>query len=200
MTSPPLEVKNFVLWLSTHNPQLFYKPLFSLSAATQPATLASNLHLVTLQSQLVGASRFWTHADPQMLIIVLMGDISPKQGKGKTNEGELSLANVKIGRYAVLLELIKAFDDIDDEDARTGSRLRGFVEAIESGLSAMLAAEVRIATSCADGSGKSGSAVKLISRPHLSAVPQDACFDTSSSTVSSTSHFRCELMREERRG
>ncbi len=138
----PIEARSFLLWLSTHQPRLFYKPLFSLSAADQASTLDSNRRLVGLQSKLIGASRFWTFADPQMVIIVLVGAAGPKQSKSKGKEGEHPDVHIKLGRYAVLLELIKAFEQ-SEESAGPGSRLRGFIDTIESRLLAMLEAEVR---------------------------------------------------------
>ncbi len=76
-----------------------------------------------------------------MTTIVLMGDVSPKQSKGKTKEGEFAIVSIKVGRYAVLLEFLKAFEEVD-ERAASGSRLRTFVETVETRLTAMLEIEV----------------------------------------------------------
>ena len=76
-----------------------------------------------------------------MVAIVLMGDVAPKQSKGKAKDGERAVGTIKLGRYAVLLQLVEAFADVE-ESAGSGTRLRGFVEAIESRLGMMIEAEV----------------------------------------------------------
>lgn len=137
----PIETRPFLLWLSSHQPQLFFRPLFSLSAATQAITLAANLSVVSLQSRVIGRSRFWTSADQQMVVIVLMGDVAVKQSKGKAKEGDGVIVKVKVGRYAVLLELVRAFEEIEEE-AGSGNHLRGFIDAVESRVCGMLETEV----------------------------------------------------------
>lgn len=140
MVAPPSQVRPFLAFLSTAHPQLLYKPLFSLSASTQPSSILPHLRTMIALSDLLGPSRFWTHADPQMMVIVLMGGAAPKASKGKGKEGERGIINVRLGRYAVLLELVKALGSIDGP-AASGSRLRLFVDAIELRLGAMLEAE-----------------------------------------------------------
>lgn len=104
-------------------------------------SLAPHHKLVSILSELVGPSHFWTQADPQMVIIVLMGDVAPKQHKGKGREGEPPSIPVKLGRYAVMVEFIAALEQLD-EPAGSGSRLKSFIEALELRLGAFLEAEV----------------------------------------------------------
>ncbi|WWD16588.1 hypothetical protein CI109_101016 [Kwoniella shandongensis] len=144
-TGPFTEARPFLVWLAKAQPQQLYKPLFKLSASTQPSSLTSHLKLITVLSQLVGPTQFWTQADPQMVTIVLMGDVAPKQSKGKAKEGETSVVNVKLGRYAVLVGFINALDNVK-EFAGSGSRLRPFMEAVESRLALFLEAEERDGT------------------------------------------------------
>ncbi|WRT65602.1 uncharacterized protein IL334_002547 [Kwoniella shivajii] len=134
------EAKPFLTWLSKSNPQLLYKPLFSCSAAISSTSLLPNLKLVHTMSELLGPAKFWTRADPHMMAIVLMGDVTPKQPKGKGKEGEKTTINVKLGRYAVLIGFIEALENVH-EPAGSGSRLRAFIEGIEARLSVFLEAE-----------------------------------------------------------
>ncbi|OCF39078.1 hypothetical protein I317_07148 [Kwoniella heveanensis CBS 569] len=134
------DARPFLTWLSKAQPQLFYKPLFSCSASTQSTSLLPHLKLLISLSQLLGPFKFWTQADPQMIIIVLMGEAIPKQPKGKGKEGEIGTVNIKLGRYAVLAEFVQAFEKVD-EPAGSGSRLRTFIEAIEARLGVFLEAE-----------------------------------------------------------
>ncbi|WVF66993.1 hypothetical protein IAT40_001736 [Kwoniella sp. CBS 6097] len=135
------DARPFLAWLARSHPQLFYKPLFSCSASTQSTSLLPHLKLVSTLSAALGPSQFWTQAaDPQMIVIVLMGEVAPKQPKGKGKVGERGTINVKLGRYAVLAELVDAFEKVD-EPAGSGSRLRTFIEAIEARLGMFLEAE-----------------------------------------------------------
>jgi hypothetical protein len=93
---------------------------------------------------MLGRSRFWTDADPQMAAIVLMGNASSAKGKGK--EGQTPRLAVKLGRYAVLVQLLKALDKLDS-GAKIENRLKSFAEQLESRLAVMLEAEVSIFTS-----------------------------------------------------
>ncbi|WVQ78723.1 hypothetical protein IAT38_000810 [Cryptococcus sp. DSM 104549] len=139
-SGPFTDARPFLLWLSKAHPQLFYKPLFTCSAATQPSTLTPPLKLVALLSELVGPAQFWTHADPQMVTIVLMGDVAPKQSKGKGKEGQRGMVTVKLGRYAVLVELLEIWKGVT-EQAGSGSRLRAWIEGLEARLAVFLEAE-----------------------------------------------------------
>ncbi|WWC87775.1 uncharacterized protein L201_002667 [Kwoniella dendrophila CBS 6074] len=143
------ETRPFLTWLSKSHPQLFYKPLFSCSASTTSTSLLPHLKLLTAISDILGSAQLWTQADPQMVVIVLMGDISPKPPKGKGKEGEKTIINVKLGRYAVLINFIDALEKVN-EPAGSGSRLRSFIENVEARLAAFLEAEER------DGSLPSG--------------------------------------------
>lgn len=134
------DVRELVKWLALKHPQLVYKPLFSLSAATSATTLTGALSTVARLTRLIGPTQFWTHADPQMIVIVLMGAATPKPAKGKEKEGETAIVTVRLGRYAVLLELISVLSHIDGP-AGSGTRLRAFLEAIEQRFGAMLEAE-----------------------------------------------------------
>ncbi|KAK8861503.1 hypothetical protein IAR55_002324 [Kwoniella newhampshirensis] len=138
---PFTEARTFLLWLAKSHPQLLYKPLFSCSAATQATTLSSHLKLITILSDSIGPAQFWTQADPQMVAIVLMGDVAPKQNKGKAKEGEIAVANIKPGRYAVLVEFINALDKVK-ETASSGSKLRTFIDGVETRLAVFLEVEV----------------------------------------------------------
>ncbi|WWC68739.1 uncharacterized protein I206_102673 [Kwoniella pini CBS 10737] len=132
----------FLTWLTKSHPQLFYKPLFSCSASTSASSIIPHLKVVKALSDLIGPAKFWTQADPQMVVIVLMGDAAPKEPKGKGKEGEKGTVNVKLGRYAVLISLIEALDKID-ESAGSGTRLRTYLESIEARLGVFLEAEER---------------------------------------------------------
>jgi len=138
---PPLEARSFLRHLQSNHPQLLYKSLFACSAAISPPTLGPPLKLVLALSAILGDCRFWTDADPQMVAIVLMGNASPAKGKGK--EGQKSRLAVKLGRYAVLVQLLKALEKLDS-GAKIENRLKSFAEQLESRLAVMLEAEVSI--------------------------------------------------------
>lgn len=76
-----------------------------------------------------------------MVAIVLMGNASPAKVKGK--EGQTPMAIVKLGRYAVLVQLLKALDKLDT-GAKIENRLKSYVEQLESRLAVMLEAGVSI--------------------------------------------------------
>lgn len=139
-TLPPDEdTRSFLSWLSTSHPQLFYKPVFACAAATTAETLAKPLRLATALAELLGPEAFWTRADPQMVAIVLVGDVAPRQPKGKGKEGAPGVVNVKIGRYAILVELILALQAVKTPS----SQLAAFAQALETRLGAMLEVEER---------------------------------------------------------
>jgi hypothetical protein len=79
-----------------------------------------------------------------MVAIVLMGNASSAKGKGK--EEQTPTLAVKLGRYAVLVQLLKALDKLDS-GAKIENRLKSFAEQLESRLAVMLEAEVSIFTS-----------------------------------------------------
>lgn len=74
-----------------------------------------------------------------MVAIVLMGNTGMNKGKGK--EGETPQLAVKLGRYAVLVQLLKALDAME-RGAKVESRLRTFAEQLERRVAVMLEAEV----------------------------------------------------------
>jgi len=74
-----------------------------------------------------------------MVAIVLMGNASTAKGKGK--DGQMQVTMVKLGRYAVLVQLLKALDKLDS-GAKIENRLKSFAEQLESRLAVMLEAEV----------------------------------------------------------
>jgi hypothetical protein len=76
-----------------------------------------------------------------MVVIVLMGDVSPRPSKGKGKEGQVVTVNVKLGRYACLIELLLSLGGVVESKSEE-RRLRAFAEALESRLGAMLEAEV----------------------------------------------------------
>lgn len=76
-----------------------------------------------------------------MVVIVLMGDMAPKQNKGKGKEGEKPIVSVKLGRYACLVELILALQEFSGTKAKD-KLVKAFVEALESRLGVVLDAEV----------------------------------------------------------
>lgn len=76
-----------------------------------------------------------------MVAIVLMGHPSQKTDKGKHKEGESSPISVKLGRYAMLFELLKSFEVIS-ASARSDSRLQAFAEKLETRVALLLEAEV----------------------------------------------------------
>ena len=127
--------------MAAHNPQIFYKSLFALSAATQSDNVSSHLQVVQALSCCITPAVYWTHADPQMVVIVLMGDPTARPNKGKGREGEKGVVSVKLGRYAVLVEVLRAVKAVEDT-AGPGTRLRTWIEAVEVRLAVMLEAEV----------------------------------------------------------
>lgn len=77
-----------------------------------------------------------------MVTIVLMGNTgSANKGKGK--EGQIPRLAVKLGRYAVLVQLLKALDMLVPA-AKVESRLKVFAEQLESRVSVLLEAEVSL--------------------------------------------------------
>jgi hypothetical protein len=98
------------------------------------------LKLVLALSEMLGPGRFWTDADPQMVAIVLMGNAGTTN-KGKGKEGEIPRLAVKLGRYAVLVQLLKALDKLDSP-AKVENRLKNFAEQLESRIAVNLEAEV----------------------------------------------------------
>lgn len=137
------DVPDLLGYLQVHRPQLLYKPVFSLSASTSPTTLLGNLKIVRSLSIGLGPARFWTMADPQMVVIVLMGDTAPKENKGKGREREKPIVTVKLGRYACLVELILALDQIPPATAKEKS-VRTFLDSLENRIGAMAEAEVSL--------------------------------------------------------
>lgn len=142
MSSANPDVKHFLVWLAARHPQLFYKPLFACAAATQPSSLASGLQTITALSELLGPTRYWTQVDPQMVAIVLMGDVGPRQAKGKAKEGSPNVVTVKLGRYAMLVELILALGKI----VHVSPELRTFLTTLESRLGSLLEVEEKEGT------------------------------------------------------
>lgn len=63
----------------------------------------------------------------------------PYKGKGK--ESEIAVLNVKLGRYACLVEFIIALETAE-EGVRSGRQFRAFIEDVEARLGPMLQAEV----------------------------------------------------------
>lgn len=133
-------IRPFLSWLSERHPQLFYKPLFTLSAATQISSLRPPLNIVTTMTKLIGADRFWTRADPQMIVIVLMGGVAGTKANTKlVNGGEVQ---VKPGRYATMLELLLALKALPD-DENPKRPLKTFLTTLETRLAAVLEVEER---------------------------------------------------------
>lgn len=130
----------FLNWLASWHPQLFYKPLFSTAAATHKASLAGPLQVVINLQRIVGPDRFWTQADPQMVMVVLVGNVSlqPAKGKGKAESEDLPTVNVKLGRYAVLVELILA---LSARKLPSSSGMKDFLTQLETKLAAVLEME-----------------------------------------------------------
>jgi hypothetical protein len=76
-----------------------------------------------------------------MVVIILMGQATPKADKGKGREGEVAKVNVKLGRYACLVELLLALREIEHGRGKEKG-LRSFIDTVESRLGVMLEAEV----------------------------------------------------------
>lgn len=74
-----------------------------------------------------------------MVAVVLMGDAKRSEGKGKENEVEV--INIRIGRYAVLIEFLLALGEVKG-GAKSGSRLRSFLDALEVKLGMILHIQV----------------------------------------------------------
>ena len=133
-------IRPFLQHLQAKHPQLFYRPLFSLSATTSPNNLLSHLQIVRALSTSLGPAQYWTAADPQMVVIVLMGEVAPKPNKGKGREGELTKRQVKLGRYACLIHFISALDHLP-QTSRKDRKLRSFIEVVETRIGLLLEAE-----------------------------------------------------------
>lgn len=125
----------FLRWLSTTKPQLFYKPLFACAASTHSSSLSGPLSTVRKLSELLGSEAFWTQADPQMVVILLVSAATPPRQAGDSS----GFISVKLGRYAVLVELILAVKQI----TKPSSHVINFLATIESRLGAMLEIEER---------------------------------------------------------
>lgn len=65
--------------------------------------------------------------------------MTPKKGKAK--EGVAPQLTVKLGRYAVLVELLRALDK-DDASIKADDRVKGFMEQLEIRVGAMIESEV----------------------------------------------------------
>ena len=76
-----------------------------------------------------------------MVAIVLMGSAGPVASKGKVKQGQQSTLIVKLGRYAMLVELLKAFQ-VATRPGQVDSRVRTFVERLESRVAITLETEV----------------------------------------------------------
>ncbi|AUB27882.1 hypothetical protein CKF44_01613 [Cryptococcus neoformans] len=129
-------------YLSQFHPQILYKPLFALSASTQENTLLPSLLQVTAFTDILSPSRFWL-TDPQMVTIVLMGDARPKVSKGKGKEGEKSVRDIRLGRWAVAVEFILAFKEISEVEGKNSDekKWKAFGDELEGRLAAFLEAE-----------------------------------------------------------
>jgi hypothetical protein len=139
--TPTSEVESFLRFLQTAQPQLLYKPLFSLSAATHPTSLVAHLRAVHSISNYIGRDQLWIKADPQMVVIILMGNTGAKLSKGKGKDGERAVLQVRLGRYACLIELLVALEMLGKSGSR-GKATRNFVETIENKLGSLLEIEV----------------------------------------------------------
>ena len=135
-----MEAEPLLRHLQSSHPQILYKPLFALSAATNLANVAT--HLRSVRGLSATLSRFWHSADPQMIVIVLTGGAGTKPSKGKGKEGERVMATVRLGRYACLVELLSAVEALDQSDKK-GRALKTFAETIENRMSVLLEAQVR---------------------------------------------------------
>jgi hypothetical protein len=104
--------RDLLLDLSKSHPQQYYKPLFSLAAASAPSTASTLFKSIRTISGIVGVTAYWLEADALMIAVVLMGD--GKQGKSKDigKEGGTDEMNLKIGRYAVLVEFLRALIEV----------------------------------------------------------------------------------------
>ena len=78
-----------------------------------------------------------------MVVIILLGDVTPKQSKGKGREGEQEIVEIKLGRYACMIELLLALDGIEPGKGKSKS-MKNFVDTIETRLSIMLDVEVSL--------------------------------------------------------
>jgi len=156
---PMPDSESFLRFLQASHPQLFYKPLFSLSAATNLANVSAHLRTVRTVSNIISPAQYWTKADPQMVVIVLMGNVGANPSKGKSKEGEHSIINVRMGRYACLIELLLAVEEVKKHN-RQEKTLRTFLDAIENRMGIALEAEVSSFSRCdldANGQEKLGS-------------------------------------------
>lgn len=76
-------------------------------------------------------------ADPQMLAIVLTGEAGPRKAKGKGKEGAANVISIRLGRYAVVLELLMAIKQITKPDVHE----QELITTLESRVGFLLEAE-----------------------------------------------------------
>jgi hypothetical protein len=89
---------------------------------------------------MLGTGRYWVDADPQMVAIVLMGNVGTVSN-ARSDEHQVPRLALKLGRYAVLVQLLKAMDKLDHA-ARVDKRLKTFAEQLENRIAVALDAEV----------------------------------------------------------
>lgn len=134
-------MKTFLRHLQAKRPQTLYKSLFTCSAAATTATLAPPLKLVHTLSTALGADQFWLRADPEMVAIVLMGNAGTKVNKGKNKDGHRPTATIKLGRYAMAVELLRGLE-IATRPGKFDTRVVSFLEKLEGRVAMLLESEV----------------------------------------------------------
>lgn len=140
----------FLAFLQLNFPQLLYKPLFSCATASKLSSVREHLKIIRGLCNVMGAIVFWTQAPPEMLALVCMGD-APKERKS-SDEGSRPFARDKLGKSAILLELVVALHSVlaDDRIPRDeGSPLCTFARTLEDRFVLLWQAQVRkISWSC----------------------------------------------------
>jgi hypothetical protein len=76
-----------------------------------------------------------------MVAIVLMGGAGLKANKTEIKAGQIVEASVKLGRYAVLVELLRALDK-EKSSIKADDRARVFMDQLEARVGMMVESEV----------------------------------------------------------
>ena len=105
-------------------PQLFYKPLFGLAAASKAPTIVGQLGVVVALARHL--PEFWIR-DAEMVSVALMSDMGGAIGKGKAKEGQpIAWGKIRVGQSLIMLELIRGIKDLikDKKDPTSVRNLR----------------------------------------------------------------------------
>lgn len=101
-------------------PQVFYKPLFSLAAASKEVTAGNNLAVITLLSRFL--DDFWTR-DSEMMAVALFGGGAAAPNTPAMNGGLIAWGTARLGQCVILVELISCLRDLRTTSATVSARI-----------------------------------------------------------------------------